>query len=209
VVALLAWATTSLFNDGGAHRRARQAGPAPGRSTPRSSVSASAASSPPASPPVSPTVTSTTFTLPSGYRWHHDSTDFSIAVPDGWSATHHGHYLYVEDPRSSRILIIDQSGTPKSDPLADWKEQEAARRGGYSGYHRVRLESVHYPQARKAADWEFTYNGSSGRTHVLNRNILANKRHAYALYWQVPDSRWNSSRSIFDVFASSFRPATG
>jgi hypothetical protein len=209
VVALLAWATTSLFNDDGAHRRSRQAGPAPGRSTPRSSASASAASSPPASSPVSPTVSPTTTTLPSGYHWHHDSTHFSIAVPNGWSASHHGHYLYVEDPHSSRILIIDQSDTPKSDPLADWKGQEAARRGGFSGYHRVRLEPVDYPQARKAADWEFTYNGSSGRTHVLNRNILANKKHAYALYWQVPDSRWKSSRSIFDVFASSFRPATG
>ncbi|HEY0540012.1 MAG TPA: protein kinase [Actinoallomurus sp.] len=205
VAALLAWTTTSLFNDDGAHRRSRQAAPAPGGSTPRPSASASAASSPPASPPVSPTTT----TLPSGYHWHHDSTHFSIAVPNGWSASHHGHYLYVEDPHSSRILIVDQSDTPKSDPLADWKEQEAARRGGFSGYHRVRLESVDYPQARKAADWEFTYNGSSGRTHVLNRNILANKKHAYALYWQVPDSRWKSSRGIFDVFASSFRPATG
>jgi eukaryotic-like serine/threonine-protein kinase len=214
VVALIVWAANGLF-DGSAHRHAREAGPAHGRSTPRPSATASSsrAAAPPASPPggsptASPSASPTTTALPSGYHWHHDRTGFSIAVPNGWSATHHGHYLYVEDPRSSRILIVDQSDTPKSDPLADWKEQEAARRGGFSGYHRIRLESVHYPQARKAADWEFSYNGSSGRTHVLNRNILANKKHAYALYWQVPDSRWKSSRSIFDVFASSFRPAT-
>ncbi|MCW2946220.1 MAG: serine/threonine protein kinase [Actinoallomurus sp.] len=148
-------------------------------------------------------------TLPSGYHWYHDRTKFSIAVPNGWSVSHKGHYVYIEDPKSSRYLIVDQSDSPKSDPLADWREQEANRIGSYPGYHRIRLESVHYAQAQKAADWEFTYNGSRGRTHILNRNILANSSHAYALYWSSPDSTWSSSRSVFDTFASSFRPATG
>jgi hypothetical protein len=130
-------------------------------------------------------------------------------VPNGWSVSHHGHYLYVEDPGSSRYLIIDQTDSPRSDPLANWREQETNRTGSYPGYHRVRLESVHYAQAQKAADWEFTYDGSRGRTHILNRNILANSSHAYALYWSTPDRAWSSSRSIFESFASSFRPATG
>jgi hypothetical protein len=42
---------------------------------------------------------------------------------------------------------------------------------------------------------------------VLNRNILANSKHAYALYWQVPDSRWKASKAIFAAFATTFRPA--
>jgi serine/threonine protein kinase len=203
-VVLLGWAATTLVGDDKPGRRsARHASTTPSSSASRPATTPTPTQKPSTSPPASPT----TPVLPSGYRWHHDSTGFSIAVPDGWSASHHGHYLYVEDPMSSRILIVDQSDSPKSDPLADWREQESARRGGFSGYHRVRLEKVDYPQARKAADWEFTYDGSHGRTHVLNRNILANSKHAYALYWQVPDSRWKSSKSIFEAFATTFRPA--
>ncbi|MDN3355069.1 serine/threonine-protein kinase [Actinomadura sp. DC4] len=204
-VVLLGWAATTLVGDDDHDKRsAEHPGTTPSASHASTTPSVSQTpSSPPASPPASPTKP----VLPSGYHWHHDSTHFSIAVPDGWSASHHGHYLYVEDPKSSRLLIVDQSDTPKSDPLADWKEQESARKGGFSGYHKVRLESVDYPQAKKAADWEFTYNGSHGRTHVLNRNILANKKHAYALYWEVPDSRWKSSKTIFDNFAKTFQPA--
>ena len=208
-VALLAWAAVVVLgggDDAPGRRSAKHAGTTPGHA----SASPSATGSPSASPPgttATPTTSPTAAVLPDGYRWHHDDTGFSIAVPDGWTARHHGHYLYVEDPHSSRLLIVDQSDHPKSNPLADWREQEAARRGGFTDYHRVRLEPVDYPQARKAADWEFTYAGSSGRTHVLNRNILANSKHAYALYWQVPDSRWKSSKSIFDAFARSFRPA--
>jgi hypothetical protein len=209
VVVLLGWAARGLL--GGDHpdrRSARRPSTTPSGSASRPSATVSPSTSgSAASPTTSPA--GTTGPLPAGYHWHHDSTDFSIAVPDGWSAAHHGHYLYVEDPHSSRTLIVDQSDTPKSDPLADWREQETARRSSYPGYHRIHLRSVDYPQARKAADWEFTYNGSGGHTHVLNRNILANSKHAYALYWQVPDSRWNSSRSIFDVFAATFQPAKG
>ncbi|HZE32434.1 MAG TPA: protein kinase [Actinoallomurus sp.] len=213
VVVLLGWAVSSMFGDDDSDRRSGQKpGTTPsGKASspsPTASPTASATAAPPnTSPAVSPT--GTTGPLPDGYHWHHDSTHFSIAVPDGWSAEHHGHYLYVEDPHSSRILIVDQSDTPKSDPLADWREQESARRSSYPGYHRIHLRSVDYPQARKAADWEFTYNGSGGHTHVLNRNILANSKHAYALYWQVPDSRWDASRKVFDVFAATFRPAKG
>jgi serine/threonine protein kinase len=206
-VVVLSWAATRAFDDGTTHRRAaRHAGTPPGGSSSRPAASPSASASPPGAT-ASPTTSPTTDALPAGYRWHHDRTGFSIAVPVGWSASHHGHYLYVEDPHSSRLLIVDQSDTPKSDPLADWRQQESARRRGFSGYHRVKLESVDYPQAREAADWEFTYDGSSGRTHVLNRNILANGKHAYALYWQTPDSRWKSSHTVFETFAATFRPA--
>jgi serine/threonine protein kinase len=167
---------------------------------------------PPATPaPVrSPTTPKPTpsSALPDGYRWYHDRTKFSIGVPDGWTVSHRGHYLYVDDPKSARYLIVDQTGSPKSDPLKDWREQERNRTSSYPGYHRIRLESVRYPQAKKAADWEFTYDGSHGRTHILNRNVLVNGRHAYALYWSAPQGSWTESRGVFDAFAATFRPAT-
>lgn len=145
--------------------------------------------------------------VPAGYHRYQDPTGFSIAVPNGWQISHQGHYVYARDPASSRFLLIDQSSHPKPDPLADWRQQEANRISTYPAYHRIRLAAIRYPQAERAADWEFTYNGQGGPTHVLNRNILANSRHAYALYWSTPASDWTRSWHIFQVLAATFQPA--
>jgi len=123
--------------------------------------------------------------------------------------SHQGHLVNVRDPASGSFLIIDQSSQPKPDPLADWRAQEAARIGTYPGYHRVRLQAVHYAQAERAADWEFTYHQNGRPVHVLNRNILANAHHAYALYWSTPASLWHASYHYFRAFAATFRPAGG
>ncbi|MGE5135813.1 MAG: serine/threonine-protein kinase [Gemmatimonadota bacterium] len=146
-------------------------------------------------------------TVPAGWHRYGDPTGFSIGVPDGWQVSHQGHLVYIRDPAGGRFLLIDQTTHPRPDPLADWRQQEANRAGTYPGYHRIRLQAVSYPQAERAADWEFTYNASGGPTHVLNRNVLANAHQAYALYWSTPAGQWASSRSFFRVFAATFRPA--
>ena len=66
---------------------------------------------------------------------------------------------------------------------------------------------MYYPQAEKAADWEFTYVRSGIQVHILNRNVLANAHHAYALYWSTPEGDWNADHHYFVAFASTFRPA--
>jgi len=66
---------------------------------------------------------------------------------------------------------------------------------------------VDYPQGEKAADWEFTYYSNGVLVHVLNRNVLANSHHAYALYWATPQSDWNADYHYFQAFAVTFRPA--
>ena len=128
-------------------------------------------------------------------------------MPDGWRVSHQGHYVYLLPPSGAEFLLIDQSDHPQPNPLADWQQQEANRESTYPGYHRIRLAAVHYAQAEKAADWEFTYYRQGVLTHVLNRNILANARHAYALYWSTPESQWSQSWHIFRVLAETFRPA--
>ena len=146
--------------------------------------------------------------LPAGYYRFTNSTGFSIGVPQGWVISHVGHYVYITDPANSGIfLLIDQSDNPQSNPLADWEQQAAARASGYPGYHLIKLASVHYPQAEAAADWEFTYERNGVLVHILNRNVLANARHAYALYWSTPESDWTADFHYFQVFAASFRPA--
>ncbi len=158
------------------------------------------------SPSPAPSTGSGPGALPAGFSWYHDPTGFSIGVPPGWQISHQGHYVYVKDPNSNRFLIIDQTTHPKPDPLADWRQQEPYRISISPGYHRIRLQAVHYPQAEKAADWEFTFYAHGQLTHVLNRNILVSAHHAYALYWSTPESAWGASFSLFEDFAATFRP---
>ncbi|MFI5066619.1 MAG: hypothetical protein ACHP9Z_21945 [Streptosporangiales bacterium] len=129
-------------------------------------------------------------------------------MADGWQVSHQGHYVYLTPPSGAAFLLIDQSSQPKPNPLADWRQQEANREGTYPGYHRIRLMAIHYPQAEKAADWEFTYYRQGVLTHVLNRNILANSTHAYALYWSTPQAEWGQSWHIFQTLARTFQPAS-
>ncbi len=145
--------------------------------------------------------------IPAGYHEFRNATGFSIAVPDGWRVSHQGHYVYLLPPSGADFLLIDQSDHPRPNPLQDWQQQEANRESTYPGYHRVRLQAVRYAQAEKAADWEFTYYHQGVLTHVLNRNVLANARHAYALYWSTPESQWAQSWHIFKVLEETFRPA--
>jgi len=166
-----------------------------GRASSPSSAAPSATSSPSAA-------------VPAGYYRFTNSTGFSIGVPRGWQISHDGHYVYIRDPANSGIfLLIDQSDQPKANALADWRQQAANRQGTYPGYHLILLQPVRYPQAEQAADWEFTYNRNGVTVQVLNRNILANARHAYALYWSTPASDWNAYYHFFQVFAATFRPA--
>jgi hypothetical protein len=149
-------------------------------------------------------------TLPAGFYRFTNSTGFSIGVPSGWQISHVGHYVYITDPGNAGIyLLIDQSDQPKPDPLADWEQQQANREGSYPDYHLVRMVSVEYPQAEKSADWEFTYDHNGVPVHVLNRNVLANAHHAYALYWTTPQSEWSADYRYFAAFAATFRPASG
>ena len=145
--------------------------------------------------------------LPRGFSRYHDPTGFSIGRPENWRISHSGHLVYIQDPNSGRFLIIDQTTHPKPNPLADWRQQEAARIRTFPGYHRIRLQAVRYAQAERAADWEFTYDDNGQLTQVLNRNILANAHHAYALYWSTPASEWKTSYHYFRAFAATFRPA--
>ena len=117
--------------------------------------------------------------------------------------------MYIRDPASSGIfLLIDQSDQPKPDPLADWEQQAAARESTYPEYHLILLRAVRYPQAEKAADWEFTYDRDGIEVEILNRNVLANAHHAYALYWSTPVSDWSAYYHYFVTFAATFqRPA--
>ncbi len=179
--------------------------PAPAQSASSTPTPAHAASS---TPTPTPTGSLPGASGPAGYYRFTDPTGFSIGVPSGWQISHVGHYVYIQDPANSGIvLIIDQSDQPKPDPLADWQQQASARQHSYLGYRLIMLRAIRYPQAQKAADWEFSYNRDGVVVQVLNRNILANAHHAYALYWSTPASEWDANYHFFQFFAATFQPA--
>jgi hypothetical protein len=128
-----------------------------------------------------------------------------VAIPAGWTMQREGAHIYFREPGGSRFLLVDQTDQPKADPVADWREQEAARKDGYADYQRIRIEPVDYFE--KAADWEFTYSTSSGRRHVLIRGVVTSDHQAYGLYWSTPDSRWNESLPLYRTITATFRPA--
>ena len=145
--------------------------------------------------------------VPAGFRRYRDPTGFSIAVPGNWTVSHQQGLIYVTPPGGRAFLMIQQTDHPQQNPLADWRQQEANRIGTYPGYHRIRLAAIAYPQAEKAADWEFSYDRGGVPTRVLSRNVLANPAHAYALYWSVPAAQWNQDWHFFQTFAVTFQPA--
>jgi hypothetical protein len=208
VIAVIAVAV-ALASPSSPGRRAASP-PAPAHPAPTASAPRSASSSPAARPSSAPPGSGGgTTPLPAGYYRFTNSTGFSIGVPAGWQISHSGHYVYIQDPSDPSVyLLIDQSNSPKPNPLADWEQQAASRQGTYPGYHLLRLQSVRYPQAEKAADWEFTYDRNGQAVRVLNRNVLANADHAYALYWTTPESAWNADYHYFQGFAGTFRPAS-
>ncbi|MGN6331509.1 MAG: serine/threonine-protein kinase [Motilibacteraceae bacterium] len=186
----------------------------PSRPTPTTS-SASAAPAPTTTSPrasAAPTTSasasaSASSGVPAGYALRSGPGGFAVAVPAGWTTSANGQTVTYRDPQSGQMLLVDQTDTPKSDPAADWRNQEQARRSSYPGYSRIRIEPVDY-RGWKAADWEFTYDGSNGPLHVLNRGFVTSPDQAYSLFALAPQSQWAQAKQAFDVAAASFRPGS-
>jgi serine/threonine protein kinase len=212
-VLVLVGVLIGVFSSGsgnGSHPRAKAGTGAGARGTTgtHSPESAKTSASPPASPSASAAASPSGPVVPAGFHLYKDPTGFSIAVPDGWQLSHDGHLLYVRDPNdSNRYLMVDQSDQPKSDPVADWTQQESERSGGWPGYQRIKIVAVSYFE--KAADWEFTYTGDGGATvHVVNRGVVTSPHQAYGLYWQAPNSEWQADLPYWNTFTSTLVPAS-
>ncbi|MEV6305959.1 protein kinase [Actinoplanes sp. NPDC051861] len=143
--------------------------------------------------------------LPAGWREYTDSTGFSLYVPSGWKRSRDGTMVYFRG--DGRVLGIDQTDRPKSNPVADWRGQADYRvsRGDFPSYKEIKIESVKY--FRKAADWEFTFTRNGTRQHVNNRGVVVADDKAYGFYWQTADSEWDAARPDLQLVFDSFRPA--
>jgi eukaryotic-like serine/threonine-protein kinase len=109
--------------------------------------------------------------------------------------------------KNNRLLIVDHSENPKADPVADWKGQEADRRGTtYRNYRRIRLEGLDFHG--KAADWEFTYTTKSGNPqHAVKRNIITTPgKQAYGISWYTSPGDWQAAQHDLQIIYQGFKP---
>jgi predicted Ser/Thr protein kinase len=206
LVALLAVAATVVVARGGRSGKGQAIAPAPsslGASAVVSTAPQPTASAGPSTPPMPPTSPAGE-RPPSGWIDYHDPTGFSVYVPKGWTKSQRGSIVYFRG--AGRVLGIDQTTHPNMNPVADWRGKAGYRvaHGDFPGYREIRIEAVKY--FVKAADWEFTFDGSRARQHVNNRGVVVNDHQAYGIYWQAPDASWGSAYADLQLVFGSFRP---
>jgi len=145
-------------------------------------------------------------TAPPGYELVRDPVlDFTVAIPQGWQRRPVAETrVDFVSPDGSTFLRVDQQPVAEPDAEQAWLEAEPYVAGRLSGYQQIRIEPVDYRYP--AADWEFTWEGSGGTIHVLNRGFITNPR-GFALYISGPDATWESEvLPVFETAAETFRP---
>ncbi|MCW6004582.1 protein kinase [Micromonospora sp. CPCC 205371] len=210
LVVVLAVVLISVLNDD----EKVPGGPTAATSGPTASAAAPTTAAPtpapttaaPTAPAPSATGAPSGLTLPAGWHIYTDRSGFSVAVPQNWTVSRERTMVYFREQGGEfRILGIDQTDQPKSDPVADWTAQERQRRNDYRSYQRVKIAAVDYFD--KAADWEWIYTSRNGnRIHVVNRGFVTAPDKAYAIYWSTPDATWAANQDEFALIASSFKP---
>ncbi|WP_230420964.1 serine/threonine-protein kinase [Actinomadura soli] len=150
--------------------------------------------------------------LPAGFRMHRDGSGYAVPVPKGWSGPERkqgGDYFYSPDRKV--YLQIDQTDDPSDSALDDWKRQERGG-SGFPGYKKIKIaptgDQPPVPDTRgdDSADWEFTYDGKSGRMHVLNRGFVKSGN-GYAILLCAPDKGWAKIHSDLQPVYRFFEPA--
>ncbi|MET7395066.1 serine/threonine-protein kinase [Dactylosporangium sp. NPDC005572] len=193
--------------------------PADAPVTGQAARSTSAAPSPSPSVSLSPQVQGSfgddVMQLPPGYHYETDPTwGWRVAVPDGWIKRPHEtskSMVYFQSNTDPRMRMgVDTTFTPPADAVADWEQQERARlrSGMYANYQRVGIEPVTNYQGQ-CADWQWRYDSSQGgRMHVSNLGCRVRPNLGHALYWEVPDSLWDSEpvTTMYGIIKVSFRP---
>ncbi|MFC4955986.1 protein kinase [Streptomyces mauvecolor] len=135
------------------------------------------------------------------------SQGFSIGLPAGWS------YSKTDDagvrfngPNGQRLLI-GWTDSPKSNPVADWTDQESSMTR--PGYKRVKIAAVNY-RGWPAADWEFTYDDDSGaKYHSVDRGFVVSLSQGYGIMFSAKDADWSKpeTQQTLAAFFATFQPA--
>ncbi|MUL41662.1 serine/threonine protein kinase [Streptomonospora sp. PA3] len=140
---------------------------------------------------------------------YEDETGFSVDIPETWSYDRREGTSVFFDIPSGGYLQIDQTDTPAGNAEEDWHNQEPTLSQNFPGYELVGIEALGEPYTDdyiSAADWEFTFDGSSGRMHAVNRAFHTEDK-GYALFLVSTEEDFARNQAILDEMTESFEPA--
>ncbi|GGW30129.1 serine/threonine protein kinase [Streptomyces lucensis JCM 4490] len=130
---------------------------------------------------------------------------YSIGLPKGWtykSSDRAGDRYTGPD---GQRLLVGWTGTPKDDPVADWKNQEHAM--VRPQYQRIRIEKVDY-RGWNTADWEFTYVDGGTKYRSIDRGFVVNGHLGYGLMYTAKAGSWHGDlrKDTWRTLTKSFKP---
>ncbi|MYR04583.1 serine/threonine-protein kinase [Streptomyces sp. SID6139] len=130
---------------------------------------------------------------------------YSIGLPKGWSYQSHGSAGDRYTGPDGQKLLVAWTGTPKDDPVADWKSQEHYM--VRSQYHRIRIEKADY-RSWNTADWEFTYADGGTEYRTVDRGFVVNDHLGYALMYTAKAGDWDGDlrKDTWKTLTASFKP---
>ncbi|NLU73061.1 serine/threonine protein kinase [Streptomyces sp. HNM0575] len=176
----------------------RGGGQGPGKPGPSASHSGGPSHTrPPPRPPVA-----------DGYHRVKDALGFSVDVPKGWlrQAAPGGQQVdYLGPTRRTdlKFSVLDFAG---GSPLKHWRQLEPEVRAKSPGYRNLRMNATTY-QGRKAAIWEYTWQGRARMYHAVDLGFGKEGGRHYALYLSAPDADWAKAKRHFDMAVKTFRTA--
>ncbi|MEV5146726.1 serine/threonine-protein kinase [Streptomyces sp. NPDC052727] len=129
---------------------------------------------------------------------------YAIGLPKGWKYRSSGAAGDRYTGPDGQKLLVAWTGTPKDDPVADWKNQE--RYMVRSQYHRIRIERVGY-RGWNTADWEFTYVEGGTEYRTIDRGFVVNDHLGYALMYTAKDADWHGElrKDTWKTLTKSFK----
>ena len=159
-----------------------------------------------AGPPVS--TPSAAAAAPLSWSTYQDRSGFRVPTPRGWQVVRHNGRIEFREPDGDRFLVVGQTDTPPSDPVAEVTAQEEKRtaEGRYQDYRRIRIVAVRYQQ--DAADWEWVHTTGGRAMQVRQRTFRTSERKAYTIVWSTPEAVWASNEKAFSRIVDGFRPAS-
>ncbi|MEU6664549.1 serine/threonine-protein kinase [Streptomyces sp. NPDC046727] len=130
---------------------------------------------------------------------------YSIGLPEGWKYQRAGSAGDRYTGPDGQKLLVAWTGTPKGDPVADWRNQE--RYMVRSQYHKIRIEKVGY-RGWNTADWEFTYVEGGTKYRTIDRGFVVNDHLGYALMYTAKDAEWHGDlrKDTWKTLTTSFEP---
>jgi tRNA A-37 threonylcarbamoyl transferase component Bud32 len=181
----------------------RLAGPVPtGSPSATSSAAVPGATASPSRGTAAPRPT----TVPVGWQAHADPLGFTISLPPGWAEFQRQKTsVKFRLPGSQTYLLVDMTPWSDSDPLAALRgvENESVAKGKLPGY-RLRTIMSRTFRGRPSADWEFTWQMTIGRAHVLDRAFTTADGRQVAVYLHTTEADWKDKSPYFDRFAKTF-----